>query len=151
MSGIAGAHHIFIFIQRRPVDELNPRQFVDVHRTLRKLAQPLEIFGTELIPSPERGESSDRVEVLKIHETANRFVVIAPHEHMSQRLRFRNDFVGIAAVADSIAKIDDKVIGRSGGQTRIQRLQVAMYVAQKKNAHKGRIIASLGSKARARI
>jgi hypothetical protein len=26
-----------------------------------------------------------------------------------------------------------------------------MYVAQKKNAHKGRIIASLGSKARARI
>jgi hypothetical protein len=64
-------------------------------------------------------------------------------------LRFGNDFVGIAAVADRVSEIDDKVVGGSGGQTSVQRFEVAVNVAEKKDAHgKGRIIASLGRKRR---
>jgi hypothetical protein len=70
--------------------------------------------------------------------------VIAADEDVSQRLCFGNDFVGIAAVADRVPEIDDKVIGGSGSQTGVQRFEVTVNIAEKKDAHgKGRIIASL--------
>jgi hypothetical protein len=58
-------------------------------------------------------------------------------------LRFGNDFVRIAAVADRVSEIDDEVVSGSGGQTGVQRFEVAVNVAKKKDTHKGRIIAFL--------
>src|SRR6202158_5499313 len=140
-DGVTGADHVFIFVERGAVDELNVGKLVDVDGTLRKRAEPFEIFGSELVARPERGEAGDGVEVLKVHEAADGFVVIATDEHASQSLRFGNDFVRIAAVADRVSEIDDEVVSRSGSQTGVQRFEVAVNVAKKKDTHKGRIIA----------
>src|ERR1700730_14279170 len=142
-DGVAGADHVFIFVERGTVDELDVGKLVDVDGTLRERAEPFEIFGSELVARPERGEAGDGVEILKIHETADGFVVISADEHASQSLCFNNHFVGIAAVANGISEINDEVVGGSGGQTRVQRFEVAVNVAEKKDAHKGRIIAFL--------
>ena len=104
-------------------------EFVELDGTLGERAQPFEVFGGELVASPERGQAGDGVEVLEVHEAADGFVVIAAHEYASDRLRAGNDFVGIAAVADSIAEIDDEIVRGRGGQTRVQRFEVAMNVA----------------------
>jgi len=44
LDGIAGADHVFIFVERRAVDELNAGQFLDANGALRKFAEPVEIF-----------------------------------------------------------------------------------------------------------
>src|ERR1700682_4954452 len=93
--------------------------------------------GGKLVARPERGEAGDGVEVLKVHEAADGFVVIASDEHASQSLRFGNDFVRIAAVADRVSEIDDEVVSRSGGQTGVQRFEVGVNVAKKKGRDKG--------------
>src|SRR6266478_5338046 len=98
--------------------------------------------------SSSSGEAGNGVEVLEIHEAANSFVVIAADEEPSESLRAGNHFVGIAAVADGISEIDDEVVGGSGGQTGVQRFEVAVNVAEKKDTHKGRIIAFLEGKRR---
>jgi len=143
-----GADHIFIFVERGAVDELDAGEFVDVDGTLRERAEPFEILGSELVARPESGEAGDGVEVVEIHEAADGFVMIAADEHASQSLRFANDFVRIAAVADRVSEIDDEVVSWSGGQTGVQRFEVAVNVAEKKDTHKGRIIAFLGRKRR---
>jgi hypothetical protein len=130
------------------VDELDPRKFVDVDGTLRERAEPFKILGSELVARPERGETGNGVEVLEVHESADRFVVISADEHASQSLRFGYDFVWIAAVADRVSEIDDEVVSGSGGQTGVQRFEVAVNVAEKKDTHKGRIIAFLEGKRR---
>src|SRR4030088_1527621 len=145
-DGVASADHVFIFVERGAVDELDAGEVVDVDGTLRKRAEPFKIFGSELVSRPERGEAGDGVEVLEIHEAADGFVVIAADENASQRLRFGNDFVRIAAVADRVSEIDDEVVSRSGSQTGVQRFEVAVNVAEKKDTHKGRIIAFLEGK-----
>jgi hypothetical protein len=145
-DGVAGTDHVFIFVERGAVDELDAGKLVDVDGTLRKRAEPFEILGGELVARPERGEPGDGVEVLKVHESADGFVVIAADEHASQSLRFGNDFVRIAAVADRVSEIDDEVVSGSGSQTGVQRFEVAVNVAEKKDTHKGRIIAFLGRK-----
>jgi len=131
------------------VDELDAGKFVEVDGTLGERAQPFEIFGGELVAGPESGEAGDGVEFVEVHEAADGFVVIAADEDVSERLRFGNDFVGVATVADGVAEIDDEVVGGSGGQTGVQRFEVAVNVAEKEDAHgKGRIIAFLGRKRR---
>jgi len=75
--------------------------------------------------------------------------MIAADEDVSERLYLGNDFVGIAAVAHRVPEIDDKVISGSGSQTSVQRFEVTVNIAEKKDAHgKGRIIASRGRKRR---
>src|ERR1700675_3865565 len=140
-DGVASADHVFIFVERGAMDELDAGKLVDLHGTLRQRAEPFEIFGGELAASPESGEAGNWVKVLEVHEAADRFVVIAANENASQSLRFGNDFVRIAAVADRVPEIDDEVVSRSGSQTGVQRFKVAVNVAEKKDTHKGRIIA----------
>src|SRR5467141_1130649 len=147
-DGVAGADHVFIFVERRAVDELDAGKLVDLDRTLRERAEPVEILGGELVARPESGEAGDGVEVLEIHEAANSFVVIAANEHASQSSRLNNDFVRITAVADRVSEIDDEVVSGSGGQTGVQRFEVAVNVAEEKDTHKGRIIAFLKRKRR---
>src|ERR1700726_1475797 len=142
-DGVAGTNHVFIFVERGAVDELDAGKLVDVDGTLREPAEPFEIFGSELAAGPESGEARDGVEVLKVHEAADSFVVIAADEDPSESLRARNDFVGVAAVANRVPEINDEVIGGSGGQTGVQRFEVAVNVAEKKDTHRGRIIAFL--------
>src|SRR5437660_11292894 len=142
-DGVAGANHVFIFVERRAVDELDAGKLIDLDRPLRERAEPVEIFGGELVARPESGEAGDGVEVLEVHEAANCFVVIAANEDLPESLRFNNDFVRITAVADRVSEIDDEVVGGSGGQTGVRRLEVAVNVAEKKDTHKGRIIAVL--------
>jgi hypothetical protein len=150
-DGVAGADCVFIFVERGAVDELDAGEFVEMDGTLRQRAEPFEIFGGELIARPESSEAGDRVEVVEVHEAADGSVVIAADEDASERLCFGNDFIGIAAVADGVSEIDDEVVGGSGGQTSVQRFEVAVNIAEKKDAHgKGRIIASLGRKRRGR-
>ena len=149
LDGVAGADRVFIFVERGAVDELDAGEFVDMDGTLRQRAQPFEIFGGKLVARPERSQSGDGVEVVEVHEAADGSVMIAADEDASQRLHLGNDFVGIAAVADRVSEIDDKVVGGSGGQTSVQRFEVTVNIAEKKDAHgKGRIIASLGRKRR---
>src|ERR1700737_577545 len=69
LDGGAGADHVFIFVERGTVDELDVGKLVDVYGTLRERAEPFEIFGSELVARSERGEAGDGVEILKIHET----------------------------------------------------------------------------------
>src|SRR6266436_1596121 len=106
------------------------------------------MFGSELVARPESRQTGDGVEVLKVHEAADSFVVIAADEDVSESLRAGNHFVGITAVADRVSEIDDEVVSGSGGQTGVQRFEVAMNVAEKKDTHKGRIIAFLEGKRR---
>src|SRR5205807_6492227 len=110
--------------------------------------EPVEILGGELVARPESGEAGNGVEVLEVHEAANSFVVIAANEDLPESLRAGNHFVGITAVADRVFEIDDEVVSWSGGQTGVQRFEVAMNVAEKKDTHKGRIIAFLEGKRR---
>jgi hypothetical protein len=126
------------------VDELDARKFVDVDRALRESAKPVEIFGSELVAGPESGETGDGVEVLEVHKAADGFVVIAADKDLSESLRAGNDFVRVATVPDRVPEVDDEVIGGSGGQTGVQRFEVTVNVAEKKDAHKGRIIAFSG-------
>jgi len=125
------------------VDKLDARKFVDVDRTLGEPAEPVEIFGGELAAGPESGETGDGVEVLEVHEAADSFVVIAADEDLSESLRAGDDFVRVATVPDRVPEIDDEVVGGSRGQTGVQRFEVAVNVAEKKDTHKGRIIAFL--------
>src|SRR6266481_2422647 len=104
LDGVAGADHVFIFVERRAVDELDAGKLVDLDRTLRERAEPVEIFGGELVARPARGEAGDGVEVLEVHEAANRFVMIAASEDLSESLRAGNHFVGIAAIAYGISE-----------------------------------------------
>src|ERR1700686_5153345 len=147
-DGVAGADHVFIFVERGAVDELEAGKLVNVDGTLREPAEPFEIFGGELAARPERRKTGDGVEVLEVHEAADSFVMIAADEDLSESLRAGNDFVGIAAVANRVPEINDEVVGGSGGQTGVQRFEVAVNVAEKKDTHKGRIIAFLGRKRR---
>src|ERR1700674_4581504 len=83
-DGVAGADHVFIFVERGAVDKLDAGKFVNLDGTLRKRAEPFEIFGSELAACPESGETSDGVEVLQVHEAADGFVVIAADEDLSE-------------------------------------------------------------------
>jgi len=130
------------------MDELDAGKLVNMDGTLRESAEPFEVFGGELAAGPESGEAGNRVEVLEVHEAADSFVVIAADKNASQTLCFNNDFVRIAAVADRVSEIDDEVVSRSGSQTGVQRFEVAVNVAEKKDTHKGRIIAFLEGKRR---
>ena len=68
--------------------------------------------------------------------------MIAAHEDASDGLGAGDDFVGIAAVTDSVAKIDDEIMSGSGSETGVQRFEIAMNVAEEKDTHgKVRIIA----------
>src|SRR5258707_5376665 len=107
-DGVAGADHVFIFVERRAVNELYAGKLVDLDRTLRECAEPVEIFGGELVARPESGEAGDGGEVLEIHEAADGLVVIAANEDLSERLRAGNHFHGTAAVANGISEIDDE-------------------------------------------
>jgi len=148
-DGVAGADRVFIFVERGAVDELDAGKFVDMDGTLRQRAKPFEIFRGELVARPESSESGDGVEIVEGHEAADGSVVIAADEDASERLCLGNDFVGIAAVADGVSEIDDEVVGGSGCQTSVQRFEVAVNVAEKKDTHgKGRIIAFPGRKRR---
>ncbi len=129
LDGVAGADHVFVFVESGAVDELNAGEFVEVDGTLGKRAQPVEILGGELAARPESGKAGDGVEFLEVHEAADGFVVITADEDASQSLRLGNDFVGIAAVAYGVAEIDDEVVGGSGGQTGVQRFEVGVNVA----------------------
>src|SRR6202158_3617383 len=66
-DGVAGANHIFIFVERGAVYELDAGKFVDVDGTLRERAEPFEIFGGELAAGPEseigRASCRERVEI----------------------------------------------------------------------------------------
>jgi hypothetical protein len=64
---------------------------------------------------------------------------------MSESLRAGNDLIRIAAVANGIAEIGDEVAGGSGGHAGVQRFEVAVNVAEKKDAHRRRIIAFSGA------
>ena len=85
--------------------------------------------GLPLVARPQRGQTGDRIEFLKVHEAADSFVVVAANEDASQRLRFRDDLVGIAAVTNRVAEIDDEVVHGRGRQTGLQRFEIAVNVA----------------------
>jgi hypothetical protein len=72
--------------------------------------------------------------------------MITADKYFSERLRFGDHFIGIAAIAHGVAEIYNQVMGGSSSQTGVQRFEVAMNVAKNKDAHKGRIIAFLRRK-----
>ena len=104
-------------------------------RALRQRTQPFQVGWRELIAGPERGQARHGIEFFEVHEAADGLVVIAAHKNAAQRLGAGDHLIGIAAVADRIAQVHDEVVRRSGGQTGFQRFEVAVNVAEKKDAH----------------
>ena len=112
------------------MNELNAWEFIDMHGTLRQRAQPGEVCAGELVARPEGGEASDWVEVFEVHQAADCFVVIAAHKYLAQFSRQGDDLIRIAAVTNCVSKIDDEIVGRSGGEASVERLEVAVNVAE---------------------
>jgi len=96
-----------------------------VDGTLRERAQPFEILRSELVRGvqsvarPATGLKSSRF------MRRRQLVVIATDEHASQSLRFCNDFIRIAPVADRISEIDDEV--RIAGAAARQESSASSY------------------------
>jgi len=68
--------------------------------------------------------------------------VVAANENLTQSAATGNHFIRIRAVADRIPQVDDQVVSRRGSEASLERFQVAMNVAEEKDAHgKARIIA----------
>jgi hypothetical protein len=129
LDGVANAHHVFIFVERGAMDKLDAREFVELNGPLGESAEPVKVGAGELVAGPKRSEAGDGIEVLEVHEAADGLVVIAADEDASQGLRFGDDLVGIAAVADRIAKIGDEVVGGRSGETGVERFEIAVNVA----------------------
>ena len=142
IEGVSDADQVLVFVDGGAVDELEAGEFVYADGALRESTEPFEIFGRELVPGPEGGDAGDGVEVFQVHEAADGFVMIAADEDASEGADAGDDFVGIGGVADGIAEVDDEVGSGSSGQTSVERLEVAVNVAEEKDAHgKARIIA----------
>jgi len=89
---------------------------------------------------PFGGYGRNRVEVLQVHETTDGFVVVTAHEDCPQFTRSLDDLVRAGAVSDDVAQIHHQVMGGGGGQTCLESLEVAVDIAEQKNAHRQAII-----------
>ena len=74
-------------------------------------------------------DGGDGVEVLRVHEATNGFVVIATHKQVAQRSGLRNDFIGACAVTNNIAQIHDNIVSGSGGQTSFESFEIGVNIA----------------------
>ena len=92
------------------------------------------IFGRQLVAGPYGGGSGHGVEIFEIDQAGGGFVVVAPHENTSQTAGALNHFVRAGAVADYVAEIGNKVVGRSGGEAGLERFEVGVNVAKQQYA-----------------
>src|SRR5436305_14373361 len=73
--------HIFIFIAGRAVDTFHVGQWRDW--TMRKLLQEFQIFRRQSLLGPERSQSGNGIESIKISKAGTCFVMVAADEHLA--------------------------------------------------------------------
>lgn len=141
-KGVADTDQVLVFVEGGAVHELEAGEIVYANGALRKRAEPCEVFRGELVARPKGSDAGDGVEIFQVHEAADRFVVIPANKDGSEGTNAGDDFVRIGAVTDAVAQVDDEVVRRSSGEAGVERLEVAMNVAEEKDTHsKARIIA----------
>src|SRR3954471_1394936 len=116
---------------------------IHVERALRHLAQEVQIVGSESLLRPKRRESGDRIEGLNAGDAGAGFIVIAADELPTELAGGVGDFVRAAAIADDIAQVDDRVIGRRSLNAGFHALQVGMDVADDEDAQSRPTVATL--------
>jgi hypothetical protein len=114
--------------------KLNLFQFRHEYRTLRQLAQPVEIPGGEMLPGPKGRQSSHGIEVFQIHDACDGFVVVAPHNLPVLGPHAVNHRIGIGSIADYIAEVDDVIVGRNRVQASVERFEVRVNITEQQNA-----------------
>src|SRR5580700_4489814 len=117
------------------MDQLYRRKILQLLRTLRQGAEPVEIVGSELVARPDRGGRSHGVEIIKGDQAGRGFVVVAADENLPQLTGALGNFVGTGAVADNVAEICHQVERGSRGQAGFKRFEVGVNVAQQQYAH----------------
>ena len=128
-------YQVLIFINRRAVHELHFRNLGNLYRPLRQRSQPLKVFRRELVSRPKSGQPGEWIEILKVHQSAGRLIVIPAHEILAQTARALNHFIGAGAVAHDVTQIHNGVIGTSGTETSLECVQIAVDVTQNQNPH----------------
>ena len=73
-----------------------------------------------MLAVPQSGKSGHRIEIVQIHDAADRFVVISAHHDVSKLAALIDDFVGVGSVADNVAEVDDFIAGRRGCEARLE-------------------------------
>src|SRR5277367_4807243 len=105
LNRVAHRDQVVVLVDRRAMHELQAGEFADLHWTLRKRAQPLQILRTELTASPLRGQSCDGIEIFEVHEAADGLVMVTANENFAQLPHSFDDLVGTGAVADNVAQV----------------------------------------------
>ena len=59
-----------------------PGHFIEMDRTLRQRAQPFQVLMGQLVARPQRRQTGDRIEFLKIHQPANGLVVVPTDKNL---------------------------------------------------------------------
>jgi len=133
-QGIADRNHVGIFIVGRAVNQLDVREILEGKRPLRESVQPVVVFGSELIASPDGGRCCHGIEVIQCKESGGSFVVISADKNLPQRAGAINNFVGRSAVADDVAEVGHKIEGRSASHASLHGFQVGVNVAKQQYA-----------------
>jgi hypothetical protein len=75
-----------------------------------------------------RRDGGDGIEILRIHEAADSFVMITADKQFSQRARPGNDLVGTGAVAHNIAEIHDEVMRGYDGEASFESFEIRVNI-----------------------
>jgi hypothetical protein len=134
-DGIAQTHHVLVFVMRGAMRELHSRQLFKMQWALRQRAQPLQVRGHKLLARPKRGQSGSGVELFKIHQPSDGFIVIAANEYSPDRPATRHHFVRIGTISDCIPEIYHQVVRRRRCKASLERFEIAVNVAKQENSH----------------
>jgi hypothetical protein len=92
------------------------------------------MVGIEMVAVPQGGESGNRIEIFDILESGDDLVVITANKNIAEAANSRGHIVRAGAVPNDVSKVENAIVLRSNGEARLQRFQVAVYVAKKKYA-----------------
>ncbi len=133
VAGIGDGDEVFVFIDRRTVNEL---EGVDAERSARQAAKVVEIDFGELRHGPESRGARRGVEPFQIFETCAAPVVIAPNDGMQVGAGPIEHRVRIGGVAGKVAAANDAVVLASRVfEDGVERFFVAVEIADDEIAH----------------
>ena len=123
-------NNVLIFVVRRSVYELNAGEFRNRNRPLGECPQPVEVFGRELPPIPQRREPCNRVEAFHVFKAGYNFVVISTYKGSAQLTRACRDFVRAGAITNYVAEVHDSVMRRRCRNAGFQSFEITVNVAE---------------------
>jgi hypothetical protein len=102
-----------------------------------EVAQPLAVFGGELVAGPVNGFGGVGIEAFEVVFDGAIFVVVAFNDGDVHAANDVEAFFGIGIVADDITQTGDMgaVLSLNVGQNRVERLQIGVYVSDYRVLH----------------